>query len=259
MADDPLVTVENREAVRILTMNLPDKRNALTTDLRDALVHAVEAAYADGDVRALVLTGTGKNFCAGGDLDGLPVKDPMATRERLGVSYGLVRMLASGPKPVIAAVNGNAFGAGLSLGMACDYVVADAQSRFCTAFSKVGLMADLGLIWTLSRRMGQGELRRHLMCAPLVAGDEARDAGLIDLFVEDEASLLDQAVAVAAEFAAAPPVAVALTKSLLVRGGSLDDVLSAELTSQCLLFSSEDYEEGRRAFFERRAPEFKGK
>ncbi|KZY38284.1 hypothetical protein A3731_14235 [Roseovarius sp. HI0049] len=239
-------------------MNLPEKRNALSVELRDALVAAVEAAYGDTAVRAVVLTGTGRNFCAGGDLDGLPVKDPLATRARLGVSYGLVRTLASGPKPVIAAVNGNAFGAGLSLAMACDYVLGTAQTRFCTAFSKVGLMADLGLIWTLSRRLGQGELRRHLMCAPVIDGAEAGRAGMIDRFVEDESALRDEAIAMAEEFAAAPPVAVALTKSMLVRGGSLDDVLAAELTGQCLLFSSADYEEGKRAFFERRSPEFKG-
>ncbi|MEQ8899550.1 MAG: enoyl-CoA hydratase/isomerase family protein [Roseovarius sp.] len=253
-----LVLCEDQGPVRILTMNLPEKRNALSTELRDALVAAVQAAYDDTAVRALVLTGTGKNFCAGGDLDGLPVKDPLATRARLGVSYSLVRMLASGPKPVIAAVNGNAFGAGLSLAMACDYVLGTARTRFCTAFSKVGLMADLGLIWTLSRRMGQGELRRHLMCAPVIEGEEAGKTGMIDRFVEDESALCDEAITMAEEFAAAPPVAVALTKSLLVRGGSLDDVLAAELTGQCLLFSSADYEEGKRAFFERRSPDFKG-
>lgn len=258
MSDRSPVLTEDHGPVRILKMDLPDKRNALVIELRDALVAAVQAAYDDRAVRAVILTGTGKNFCAGGDLEGLPTKDPLGTRARLGVSYGLVRMLASGSKPVIAAVNGNAFGAGLSLAMACDYVVGCAQTRFCTAFSKVGLMADLGLAWTLSRRLGQGELRRQLMCAPVIEGNDAARRGMVDLFVSEDGKLLDEAISIAGDFAAAPPVSVALTKSLLARGGSLDDVLSAELTSQCLLFSSADYEEGRRAFFERRAPDFEG-
>nr|WP_281411482.1 enoyl-CoA hydratase-related protein [Enterovirga sp. DB1703] len=249
---------ERRGAVAIVTMNMPERRNALSPELRGGLVHAFDDLTADGECRAIVLTGTASSFCAGGDLSSLPSRDPAASRARMAHSHGLLRTIVCGPKPVVAAVNGNAFGAGMSLALACDYVVGSPGTRFCSAFAKVGLMADLALGWSLARRVTPGEAKRILFAAPVTGGEEALASRLLDRLVPDE-RLLDEAIAVAVGFAAAPPLAVGLTKAHMTHAASLDEALSAELDGQALLFSSEDFEEGRAAFLEKRRPVFKGR
>lgn len=254
---DP-VLVEHRGSVAVVTMNMPERRNALSPELRGGLAQAFEALSGDGECRAVVLTGTQGSFCAGGDLSSLPHRDPAASRARMARSHTLLRQIVCGSKPVVAAVNGNAFGAGMSLALACDYVVGSPATRFCSAFAKVGLMADLALGWSLARRVTPGEARRILFAAPVTGGEDALASRLLDRLVPDQ-RLLDEAVAVATEFAGAPPLAVGLTKAHLALGPSFEAALSAELDGQTLLFSSEDFEEGRTAFREKRRPVFKGR
>lgn len=255
----PAVMVAHEGAVTLVTLNEPDTRNALTPRLRDALLDVVGAAMADDGCRALVLTGAGTAFCAGGDLSSLPNHDPAATRRRLARSHELVRLLIGGPKPVIAAVNGPAVGAGLSIAAACDFVLAADTARFGAVFGKVGLMADMGLLWTLPQRIGMPATRRILLTAATLDAEAALAVGLADERVAAD-RLAEEALRLARSIADAPPLAVAATRALLARGpASLDQMLAGELDQQTLLFSSQDFLEGRAAFRERRAPVFLGK
>ncbi len=254
-----LVLVQRHDAVAVLSMNQPERRNALSAELRDALLEKLEALLADETCRALVLTGSGGSFCAGGDLAALRERDPLYARARMQRSQQLVRLLVAGPKPVVAAVNGFAYGAGFSLALACDYVLAGAAARFGAVFGMVGLMADLGLLWSLPQRVGPGEARRLLFQNAVIGAEEALSLGVTDRVAADE-SLLADALALAQGFAQAPPVALAQTKAALARApASLDAMLQIEAEAQTLLFGTDDFAEGRKAFLEKRKPRFSGR
>lgn len=253
------VCCERHGAVVLIRLNLPDKRNALVAELREGLIAALEAAQQDDACRAIVVTGNGTSFCAGGDLDGLRDHDPLNVRARMRRGQQLIRLIAAGDKPVIAAVNGAAHGAGLSIAAACDFVIASHAAKFGAVFGKLGLMADFGLLWTLPRRIGMAQTRRVLFASRVLDAREAATLGLVDQLAEP-AALLADALALAESFSDAAPVAVAMTKAALAKPiESLDAALALELEGQTLLFSTEDFVEGRSAFRERRTPQFKGR
>lgn len=256
---EAIVTTERAGAVAWITMNEPEKRNALVPEMRDALIVALEQLADAADCRAIVLTGSAQSFCAGGDLSTLPAGDNVASRKRMVRAHHLLRTVTTMPKAVIAAVDGAAFGAGMSLALACDFVLCTRHARFCTAFSQVGLMADMGLLWSLPQRVGAGHARRLLMTATVVEGEAAVTMGLADQYCEPE-QLRETANALALQFAAAPPLSVGLTKAALTRlPASLDTVVGLEMDGQLQLFSSSDFSEGRRAFLEKRRPQFQGR
>jgi 2-(1,2-epoxy-1,2-dihydrophenyl)acetyl-CoA isomerase len=252
------VTTKADGAVRLISMNMGARRNALSAELREALIKALEAAMEDGNCRAIVLTGVDSSFCAGGDLDGLRDHDPLYVRARMQRGQHLIRLLAAGPKPVVAAVNGAAHGAGLSIACACDFIVAAEDAKFGAVFMKVGLTGDFGLLWSLPRRIGLARARRMIYASQVFDAAEALRTGLADE-VAPTAGLLPAAMALAQSFVAAPPVAMAMTRGALARDcGTLEAALAQELEAQTLLFSTSDFVEGVRAFRERRAPQFDG-
>jgi 2-(1,2-epoxy-1,2-dihydrophenyl)acetyl-CoA isomerase len=256
-SDGP-VRVAQYDAVTILTLNAPEKRNALTIAARLALRRALEEACADAGCRAIVLTGAGGAFCAGGDLSAMRADDPLGARHRLGIVHDIVRFIAAGPKPVVAAVEGPAFGAGVSFAAASDLVVAAPDARFCASFARVGLMPDAGLLWSLPPRVGLGRAKRMIFSAEVVDAAEALRIGLVDEIAEPE-TVLDTALARAHELATFAPLSIALTKATLARGtADLEEVLKAEMDGQPLLFGTADHAEGRAAFFEKRRPAFRG-
>jgi 2-(1,2-epoxy-1,2-dihydrophenyl)acetyl-CoA isomerase len=252
------VRVEQDDSVWVLTLDDPERHNALGVPARRQLLAALEQAVTDPACRALVLTGAGGTFCSGGDLSTMPSDDRAAARARLDTVTHIVRLLVRGPKPVVAAVEGVAYGAGLSLAAACDHVVAAADARFCCSFGRVGLIADSGLLWTLPQRVGRGRAAGLLLFGEPLSGSEAAGIGLVDHVVEPGAALT-VARERARRLAEAAPLAIRATKAALGQWPySLDDALALEASTQAALYESGDFSEGRASFFGKRPPSFTG-
>ena len=247
---------ESRDgATAILTLDYPARRNALAMPMRHALVDTLERIEADHAVRAIVLTGAGGTFCAGGDISGMDAADLGAGRERFRVTHRLVRLLIKGSKPVLAAVEGWCVGAGLSLAMCCDTVVAATDARFNAGFGRVGLVADLGLLHTLPLRIGQGRARQVFLYGEPMDAAEAERIGLVDRLAQP-GDALPAALARARLFADAAPLPIALTRQYLAAG--LDAALDWERDTQSALFQTADHAEGKAAFLQKRPPAFRG-
>ncbi|MGA0595097.1 enoyl-CoA hydratase/isomerase family protein [Enterovirga sp. CN4-39] len=259
-SEETAILREDRDGpVLILTMNYPQRRNALSLPLRAALIDALTAAMADTAVRAVVLCGAEGNFSSGGDLSSMEGVTGVSGRERLANVHRLIRLLVTGEKPVIAAVEGYAFGAGLSLAAACDIVVASRTAKFGCSFNKIGLMPDLGAVWTLPLRMGLGRAKHIMLRGQTFGAEEAERWGIAEVLA-DPGQAVAEAVAIAHELAAVSPLSNGYTKALLSRmPRDLEEMLRAEADAQAVLFTSEDFDEGRRAFLEKRKPAFAGR
>ena len=239
----------------VLTLNYPERRNALAIPMRRALVEALERIEADPALRAIVITGAGGTFCAGGNISGMDVANLAAGRERFRLTHQLVRLLIKGSKPIVAAVEGWCVGAGLSLAMCCDTIIAARDARFAAGFGKIGLIADLGLLHTLPARIGQGRARQVLLYGDPTDAARAEQVGLVDELVEPGVAL-DAAIARARRFADAAPLPIALTRQWLAAG--LDAALDWEREAQSGLFLTADHAEGKSAFLQKRPPRFSG-
>ncbi len=248
------VATERHGDVLVLTMDYPARRNALAMPLRKQLEDALEEA-ADTGVRAVVLTGAGGHFCSGGDISGMAVRGPLDGRERMRRTHRLIRLMAFGNVPLVAAVEGYAVGAGLSMACICDTVVAAESARLGAGFGKIGLMADLGLPYTLPHRVGVAKARQILLYHKQFSAAEALAMELVDEVVPD-----GQALTVALEraqfLAAQAPAPMALTRQMLAQG--LHDALETERHFQAALFATQDFQEGRDAFLGKRAAKFTG-
>jgi 2-(1,2-epoxy-1,2-dihydrophenyl)acetyl-CoA isomerase len=254
----PSVLREDQDGVRILTLNRPAMRNAIDLELRIALAEALEESMRDPDVRAVVLTGAGSLFCSGGDISTMRRMGAEEAGPRAELTQRVVRAIWTGPKPVLAAVEGGAFGAGLSLAIACDRVVAAEDARLAVSFQRVGLAGDMGIFSSLPRRIGAARARQLLMLPRELTATEALDIGLVDV-VAPTGRTLEAALEDARLLAASPPLALAAVKRLL-RSSAADpvDVLDLEAAEQVALFDSDDFDEGVRAFHDRRTPIFRG-
>lgn len=258
--DDGQVQSRGEGAVRILTIEAPQRRNALSPGMRVRLRDALREAQADRAVRAVVLTGAGDHFSAGGDVRQMAERpDPMEARRRLDVLHDVIRLVVGAPKPVVAAVEGIAYGAGLSLAAACDHVVAGEGSRFSAAFGRLGLVADCGLFWTLPQRAGWGSTRDLLLTGRPFDARQAHTLGVVDTVVPD-GHALEAALAKAREYETIAPLAIAATKSALARRpSSLDDALQMEADLQAGLRPSRDHAAACEAFLAKRPVVFEGR
>jgi enoyl-CoA hydratase/carnithine racemase len=255
----PVVLTRDEEPVRVITLNRPEVRNAFDIALRVELAAAIEAAMADDQVRVLVLTGAGGAFCAGGDISIMEQmsRDEAATRAEL--TQRVVRTLWAGTKPVLAAVEGPAFGAGLSLALACDRIVAAADARFGAAFTRIGLAGDMGVLASLPARLGPARAKQFLMLSEQAKAPDALAMGLIDV-VTEPGNAVPAALADARKLAAGPPLALAAIKAAFARyPADREQLLGLETETQVAMYMSADFAEGIAAFRERRSPRFDGR
>lgn len=254
-----MVPLSRTGPVAVLTLNFPARRNAYCLQMRTQLRERLEAVFADDEVRAIVITGAAGHFCAGGDISEMQERTLLENRERWNLVTALIRLMALGPKPVVAAVEGSAMGAGLSIAALADYLVVARDAKFGAAFVKMGLMPDMGALWSLQQRVGPAKAREILGLARSFDGAEAGRIGLANEVV-DGGQALQRAMAVAQEYAALPPVATALLKSALAQGAdSLDGAIRSEVEFQAVAMGSKDHAEAVRAFIEKRAPQFEGR
>jgi 2-(1,2-epoxy-1,2-dihydrophenyl)acetyl-CoA isomerase len=258
MSDEPLLQ-DVQGGVATLTLNRPDALNALNADLRRGLLAAVKSAARDEAVRAVVITGAGRGFCAGADLRGGSGERDF--RRVLAAEYNpLIEAIRGCPKPVIAAVNGVAAGAGMSLALAADLVIAAEEARFVPAFHRIGLVPDSGLARTLVRALGRHQAFEILAGERQLSATQARDAGLVATVVP-ATELGDETGRLAARLAAGATRGLALTKRLLARAedATLAETLGAEAALQELAGRTADHAEGVAAFAEKRDPGFRGR
>ena len=262
---DPLVLVAQEGAVRTITFNRPKSLNAFTSALHEELAAALDAAKSDASVRCLVLTGAGRAFCAGQDLadpavapnlvPGGPPTDVGNVIERYYRPLAL--RLRAMPVPVIAAVNGVAAGAGASIALGCDMVIAARSASFIQAFSKIGLVPDAGGTWLLPHLVGRANALALAMTGDKLSAEQAQQMGMIWKCVDD-AAFSEEVSATAARLASMP------TKALVATRGAIDaamqstfaDALSLEGELQSRLSASKDYLEGVAAFMAKRPAVF---
>ena len=248
------------DGIATLTLSRPERKNALSNAMRIDIEEALAQLRADDQVRALVLTGAGGDFCSGGDLSSFGDGDKRADgmgRERMRALHRAFSALADFDRPVIAAVDGVAYGAGFSLALAADLVIASDRARFCLSFSRVGLVPDLGALYTLPRIVGMQRTRELAYSAREVRADEARELGIV-LEVHKQEDLLPRAVQLAAAVAAASPVAFSMTKQLLKSSFDLerDTFLEAEANAQAVAFTTEYLKEAAGRFMRREPARF---
>jgi enoyl-CoA hydratase/carnithine racemase len=254
-----MVPLARTGAVAVLTLDFPARRNAYCLQMRTQLRERLEAVMADAQVRAIVITGAAGHFCAGGDVTEMQQRTLLENRERWNLVTALIRLMALGPTPIVAAVEGSAMGAGLSIAALADYMVVARDAKFGAAFVKIGLLPDMGALWSLQQRVGPAKAREILGLARSFDGAEAGRIGLANEVVEP-GKALERAIAVAQEYAALPPVATALLKSALAQGSdSLDAATRSEVEFQAMAMCSQDHQEAVRAFAEKRAPKFEGR
>lgn len=242
-------------AVLVLTLDYPSRRNALAVPLRTEMESLLEAAQSDG-TRCIVLTGAAGIFSAGGDISGMNVETALEGRERMRRTHRLVRLMARGNVPIIAAVEGWAAGAGCSLALLCDHVVAAEDAKFVLGFHRIGLMADLALPLTLPARIGLGRARDMMLFHTQYTGAQALGIGLVDA-VAPPGEALEHAMAKARLLAAEAPQPIAYMKQWF--SDEMEAALAREADWQAALFATADHREGREAFLAKRKPAFTGR
>lgn len=259
-----VLLVERDGGVATLTLNRPDSMNSLSVELKEALLEATREVSADASVRAVVLTGNGRGFCVGQDLREhvalLDAGDP-APLSTVSVHYNpLILALATMPKPVIAAVNGMAAGAGAGLAFACDFRIAARPAGFLLAFANVGLTLDSGVSWTLPRLVGQARATALAILAEPITAEAALDMGLVNAVVEPD-HLLPSAHELAARLAAGPTAAYAAIKQSLAHAATsdLEGALAKEDELQTAMGATEDHRNSTAAFVRKEKPTFLGR
>lgn len=236
-----------------VTIRNPQQRNALDDRTRRALLADLRGAVADASTRVVLVRGYGGTFCSGGEIGSMPT-DKESIRVRLGEMHEIIRVIVESGKPVVAVVEGHAAGSGISIAAACDVVLAHAGALFTAAFTRIGLVPDTGLLWTLSRRLPRAGATRFAMLGEQWSASEAHRRGLVDA-IADGPELDHAAEELVERIAALSPAAVGRTR-LLARAvdGSLEDFLGRELDLQVERLQGDDFALARERFLVRRRP-----
>jgi enoyl-CoA hydratase/carnithine racemase len=257
-----LIELTKRDAIATITLNRPDKLNAFTGTMREELLDSLRSCENDPEVRVVIITGAGRAFCAGGDVEfmsGLQKSaDTTSFRKLLDAGRDVILQITSMPKPVIAAINGIAAGAGCNLALACDYRIASEHAKLSESFVRIGLHPDWGGTWLLPRLVGRSRAMELMATGRMVDAAEALTLGMVDRVATDLAS---ETETLAQSLAAAPPIAIAGIKRALDLSdrNDLRAQLDVEAEHQERCFLSTDAAEGMAAFFERRTATFTGK
>lgn len=256
MPDTPPVILESDGATAIVVLNRPAQRNALNQPLRDALADAIARVRDDPAVKAVVLTAAGGHFCAGGDIrSGLDTRgDVFEGRDRMLRSHRWFEQLVDLEKPVIAAVDGSAFGAGLSLALAADFVLASSAAQFCSAFVRLGYVPDMGAMYLLPRAIGLSRAKAMVFTGRVMHAAEALETGLVHQVCEGD--VLQQALTLARTFRTAPTQAIGLAKSVMNQAFEADrrSVLAQEAMAQAICRESAFHNEAVRRFLAKEPP-----
>lgn len=260
----PSILLEIDQGIALVTLNRPDSLNSFNVKMHERLREAIDTVRADDSARVLVITGAGRGFCAGQDLNDRTVS-PGQERPDLGASLEhyynpLMRSLRDLPMPVVCAVNGVAAGAGANIALACDITLAARSASFVQAFCKLGLVPDSGGTWTLPRLAGMARAKGMALLGEKVSAEQAEAWGLIWRCVDDD-RLMDETLALARHFATQPTRGLALIKQALHASAdnTFEQQLNLERDLQREAGRTEDYREGVAAFMEKRTPSFKGK
>lgn len=265
MSDEKILLTEKKNGVGIITLNRPDKLNAFSDELTFQLQDALKEMEKDKEVRAIILTAAGRGFCAGQDLQSRSIAQEMGERPSLGDSIRrrynpIVIKLRRIEKPIIAAVNGVAAGAGASIAFACDYRIVTDKVNFIQSFTKVGLIPDSGATFILTRLVGLTKAFELMLSADKLSAEEALNLGIINKIVGED-DLMKEAVGLAEKLAAGPTKAFGLTKRAVNRAvfDDLEELLEYEASLQEIAGRSDDFAEGVKAFVEKRTPQYTGK
>ncbi|OZM58177.1 2-(1,2-epoxy-1,2-dihydrophenyl)acetyl-CoA isomerase [Lottiidibacillus patelloidae] len=252
------IKYEVKNGVAWLTLNRPDKLNAFTEQMNTEVGKAVKQAAKDKEVRCLVIAGAGKAFCSGEDLGS--IGEETNHGEILRNRYNpMIMTLANFEKPIVAAINGAAAGAGMSLALACDFRIASEKASFIEAFIHVGLVPDSGNLFYLPRLVGHAKALELAVLGEKIKAEQAKELGLVTKVVPAD-SLEEETAAFAERLATMPTKAIGLIKRYLRESweSSLDEMLEKEAYAQRTAGLTEDHQEGVNAFLEKRRPQFKG-
>jgi enoyl-CoA hydratase/carnithine racemase len=250
------IAVSHKNGVATITLNRPDVRNAINDQMRSELIEAFEQTGADRSVRAVVLTGTGKGFCSGGDVSGMRARLEAQAGEiafngwtRQRSTHKGVAVIHAMPKPVVAAVNGAAFGLGLDMALACDFIIAANGAKMAMSFIKRGLVSDGGGMYFLPRRVGLSRAKELILTGRTVEPDEALKIGMIDRVASPE-NLLSEAQVWAEELSTGSPAAIALTKSILDRTFESTDeaIFALGREAQAICYTTAEHRASVEAF-----------
>jgi enoyl-CoA hydratase len=254
------LTLEIADRVAVLTVNRPDKLNALNDATIAELGHAIDQIRVDESIAGVILTGAGRAFVAGADISELSNQSPVLGKARARAGQDVFRRFETCPKPVVAAVNGFALGGGCELAMACHTRIASDAAKFGQPETKLGILPGYGGSQRLPRLVGKGRAMQLLMTGEMIDANEAYRIGLVNKVVP-AAQLMDEARNMLKTILANGPLAVALCIEAIDRGleMSLEEGLILEANHFGLLAATEDMREGMKAFLEKRAPKFKGK
>jgi enoyl-CoA hydratase/carnithine racemase len=261
---DPAVLYEVKDHIAQITLNRPENRNSMTNDVLEGLRRAVTQAREDVDLRCIIITGSGKSFCAGADFrsqvqrdEGGPTQLP---HERSFAMYSPFLSVLDLAVPTIAAMNGHAIGGGLGLAIVCDLRVANRDARYGANFTRLGLHPGMATTYILPRLVGLPRAAELLFTGRIISGEEAAELGMANYAVE-AGQVLDKSWELAREIAGCAPIAVRMTKRSLYRNVEWDPRSAAELEAhaQSRSLETEDSREGIRALLEKRSPEFRNR